>query len=118
MTTKEIAKRFYELAQQGNWNAIQDEMYHENAKSIEPQQSEGLKTVTGMDAIRQKGKEWEATIEAMHSGYCNEPQVAGDYFTCVMGFDATFKGRGRMKMDEIALYKVKDGKIVSEQFFY
>jgi hypothetical protein len=30
----------------------------------------------------------------------------------------TMKGSGRMKMDEIALYEVKDGKIVKEQFFY
>lgn len=118
MTTKEIAKKFFELAQQGNWNAIQEDMYHKDAKSIEPDHSEGLKTVSGMDAIKAKGKQWEASIEEVHSGYCNEPQVAGNYFTCVMGFDATFKGRGRMSMDEIALYEVKDGKIVSEQFFY
>jgi ketosteroid isomerase-like protein len=32
--------------------------------------------------------------------------------------DVTMKGQGRMKMDEIAVYGVKDGKIVSEQFFY
>jgi hypothetical protein len=30
----------------------------------------------------------------------------------------TVKGQGRMKMDEIAVYEVKDGKIVKEQFFY
>jgi hypothetical protein len=35
-----------------------------------------------------------------------------------MGLDATMKGVGRTKMDEIALYEVKDGKIVKEQFFY
>jgi hypothetical protein len=28
------------------------------------------------------------------------------------------KGMGRMKMDEIVVYEVKDGKIVQEQFFY
>jgi len=35
-----------------------------------------------------------------------------------MGMDCTYKGMGRQKMDEIALYEVKDGKIVKEQFFY
>ena len=35
-----------------------------------------------------------------------------------MGMDVTMKGAGRVKMDEIALYEVKDGKIVKEQFFY
>jgi hypothetical protein len=28
------------------------------------------------------------------------------------------RGLGRIKMDEIMLYEVKDGQIVSEQFFY
>jgi hypothetical protein len=28
------------------------------------------------------------------------------------------KGQGRMMLDEIALYEVKDGKIVTEQFFF
>jgi hypothetical protein len=35
-----------------------------------------------------------------------------------MGMDVTMKGQGRSKMDEIAVYEVKDGKIVKEQFFY
>jgi limonene-1,2-epoxide hydrolase len=35
-----------------------------------------------------------------------------------MGMDVTMKGPGRVQMDEIAVYEVKDGKIVKEQFFY
>jgi hypothetical protein len=27
------------------------------------------------------------------------------------------KGRGRVKLEEICAYEVKDGKIISEQFF-
>lgn len=118
MTTKEVAKRFYELSQTGNWDQIVTELYHKDAESIEPDQAQGLKTVKGVAAIREKGKQWNESIEEVHGGYSNEPQVASNYFTCAMGFDATFKGRGRMNMDEIALYEVKDGKIVKEQFFY
>jgi hypothetical protein len=35
-----------------------------------------------------------------------------------MSIDATYKERGRMAMDEICVYQVRDGKIVHEQFFY
>jgi hypothetical protein len=35
-----------------------------------------------------------------------------------MTMDATFKGRGRVNMEEICVYQVKDGKVVREQFFY
>ena len=57
-------------------------------------------------------------VEEMHGGYSNEPQVAGNHFAVAMGMDVTMKGQGRTKMDEIAVYEVKDGKIVKEQFFY
>ena len=118
MTTQEVANRFDELAQQGNWHQILDELFSADAKSIEPEGAPGLKSVTGLDQIRQKGKEWEQMIEETHGGYCSKSLVAGNYFTCAMGVEATFKGRGRQKLDEIALYKVENGKIVSEQFFF
>lgn len=118
MTTQEIANRFHALAQKGEWNTIYEELYSRDAESIEPPTSPGLKSVKGMDAIHQKGKDWEATIETVHGGYTNAPQVAGNFFTCTMGFDATFKGNGRKQMDEVCLYEVRNGKIVKEQFFY
>ncbi len=33
-----------------------------------------------------------------------------------MQLDVTMKGHGRMNLDELCLYEVKEGKIVSEQF--
>ena len=54
----------------------------------------------------------------VHSGYSTEPVVAGRFFSVAMGMDITFKGMGRMKMDEIAVYEVKDGQIVKEHFFF
>jgi hypothetical protein len=118
LTTDQVAKRFYQLAQAGKWYEIQDELFSENASSIEPATSQGLKTVTGLDAIKKKGKEWDAMIEEVYGGYCNEPQVAGNFFVCAMGVDCKMKGQPRGKMDEIALYEVRDGRIISEQFFF
>ncbi len=118
MTTQEVANRFNELAQTGQWSQIQDELFSEDAASVEPSNSPGLKSAEGIDAIRQKGQQFQTMVEEMHGGYSNEPQVAGRYFAVAMGMDCTMKGMGRQKMDEIALYEVKDGKIVKEQFFY
>jgi hypothetical protein len=118
MSTQEIAKRFYELAQQGQWNQIYDELYHAETMSIEPSHAQVLTSVKGMDKIREKGKKWNEMIEEVHGGYCNEPAVAGNFFTLTMGVEASMKGQGRMKLDEVAVYEVKDGKIVLEQFFY
>jgi len=118
MTTHDIANRFHELAQSGDWDQIQNELYADNAVSIEPANSPGLKTVEGREAIKQKGRQFGEMVEEMHGGYTNEPQVAGNHFAVAMGMDVSMKGQGRMKMDEIAVYEVKDGKIVKEQFFY
>jgi hypothetical protein len=118
LTTTEVAARFNELAKEGNWNKIQDELFAENAVSIEPPNSPGLQSVEGLPAIRQKGKQFEEMVEEMHGGYSSDPLVTGNHFAVAMGMDVTMKGAGRVKMDEIALYEVKDGKIVKEQFFY
>lgn len=118
MNTQEVANKFYELAQKGSWDAIQNELYAENAVSIEPDFAPGNSRVEGMEGIRQKGKQFQEMTEEVHSGYCNEPVVAGSHFSCAMGMDITMKGVGRTTMDEIAVYEVKNGKIVKEQFFY
>jgi ketosteroid isomerase-like protein len=118
MTTQEVANRFHELAQSGQWDKIQEELYADDAVSIEPPKSQGLQSVEGKEAIRKKGEMFNEMVEEMHGGYSREPQVAGNFFSVVMGMDVTMKGAGRMKMDEIAVYEVKDGKIVKEQFFF
>ena len=118
MTTKDVANRFNELAQTGQWQQIQDELFADNAVSIEPEHSQGMRSAQGRDTISNKGKQFGEMVEEMHGGFSNEPQVAGNHFAVAMGMDVTMKGQGRMKMDEIAVYEVKDGKIVKEQFFY
>ena len=120
MSTQEVANRFNELGQTGQYDKIQDELYAENAVSIEPEKahSMGLNNAEGINAIREKGKRFNEMVEEMHGGYSTEPVVAGNHFCLAMGMDVTFKGTGRTKIDEIAVYEVKDGKIVKEQFFY
>lgn len=118
LSTAEVAARFNEMAQTGQWDAIQNEFYAEDAVSIEPAHAQGMQSVEGLEAIRKKGQEFSSMVEEMHGGYSTEPVVAGNHFSVAMGMDVTMKGMGRMKMDEIAVYEVKDGKIVKEQFFY
>ena len=117
MTTQEVANRFHELSQQGAFDTIQNELYGKDAKSIEPAAGPFV-NAAGLDAILQKGKQFNEMIAEMHGGYCTAPVVAGNFFTLTMGMDVTFKGQPRTKFDEVAVYEVKDGKIVLEQFFF
>jgi hypothetical protein len=118
MTTQEVANRLNELFKSNNWSGIHDELFAENAKSIEPAHAQGLQTVEGMAAIKKKGEMFQSMVEEMHDGWVSEPIVGGNFISVAMGIDATMKGQGRVKMEEIAVYEVKDGKIISEQFFF
>ncbi len=118
MTTQEVANRMYELFKENKWMEVQQELFSDDAESIEPPHSKGLQSVKGKDAIKKKGDDFNNMVEEVHGGYTGEPIVAGNFIAFAMGIDATYKGMGRQKMDEIAVYEVRDGKIVKEQFFY
>jgi hypothetical protein len=120
MTTQEIAARFDELAQTGQWGQIVDELFADDAESIEPASGEAgmLPSVKGKEAMKKKGEEFNAQMEEFHSAYCTPAVIGGNHFSVAMGMEVTMKGAGRIKMDEICVYKVENGKIVKEQFFY
>ena len=103
MTTREVAARFNELARQEKWFEIQGEFFSDNEGKI---------------AVRKKGEDWVKRIEAVHRTYTTEPIVSGNHFAFGREVDLTVQGFGRIKMDEIMLYEVKNGQIVSEQFLY
>lgn len=117
-TTQEVATRFHELAQQEKWFEIQDELFSDQVRSVEPPTAKHLQNAEGKTAVRQKGEEWVKRIEAFHGGYTTSPVVGGHYFAVGRGMDITVQGLGRIQVDEVMLYEVKDGQIVLEQFFY
>jgi hypothetical protein len=118
ITTKEVAARFNELAMQEKWFEIQDELFAENVRSIEPPDSPWFKDAEGKSIVRKKGEDWVKRIEAAHSRHTTAPIVAGNHFVVGRQVDITVNGLGRIQINELMLYEVKDGQIVLEQFFY
>jgi ketosteroid isomerase-like protein len=117
MNTQDVANRLVELCRgDKNRDAI-NELYDENVVSTEPNGS-GMHIDKGKQAVLAKNQQWYDSVEVMHGFSVSDPIVASAFFACTMEYDVTFKGNGRMKMNEIALYEVKDGKIISDQFFY
>jgi hypothetical protein len=118
LTTQKVAARFNELAQQEKWFEIQDELFADNVRSVDPTNSPYFGYAEGKSPVRKKGEDWVKRIEAAHRRYTTEPIVAGNHFAVGREVDITVKGFGRIKIDEMMLYEVKDGQIVLEQFFY
>ena len=118
MTTQEVATRFNELAQQEKWFDIQDEFFADNVRSVDPPNSPYFGYAEGKSAVRKKGENFVKRIEAVHSLFTSEPLVSGNHFTVGRQKDITVQGFGRIQINQIMLYEVKDGQIVLEQFFY
>jgi len=118
MTTQEVAARFNELAKQEKWFEIQDEFFSDNVRSIDPPNSPYFGYAEGKAPVRKKGEEFVKRIEAVHRMYTTEPLVGGNHFAVGREMDITVQGLGRMQINEVMLYEVKDGRIVLEQFFY
>lgn len=118
MTTQEVADRFHELAQQEKWFQIQDEFFSDDVKSVDPERSPFFGYAEGKAAVRKKGEEFVSRIEAFHSGRTTAPIVAANHFVVGREKDMTVRPHGRIQINELMLYEVRDGKIVLEQFFY
>jgi len=118
MSTQQIAVRLAELVGQGQFEAAQRELFATDAVSIEPHASGPFeKETSGLQAILAKGKTWLSMVEKVHSCSASAPLVAGNAIALTLAMDLDMKGRGRMQLAEVCVYCVRDGKIVSEQFF-
>lgn len=75
----------------------------------------------GIDAVVAKNKHWYENNEIHHAS-AEGPFPHRDKFAVVFHYETTAKDgprKGqRTKFDEVAVYTVKDGKIVREEFFY
>jgi hypothetical protein len=121
MTTQEMANKYYELACQNKYIEIQHEFYGDNVISVEPEHAalKGMQIVTkGKSALMAKGAAFREKRETLHSQSCSEPFITGDFFSVILKRDITFKDQSRVLLEEIAIFQVKEGKIISEQFFY
>ncbi len=118
MTTREVADRLVSICRTGDFGKAINELYDKHVVSIEPEDAPSPQRVQGFDAVMNKTVEWGKGVEQVHSSKLSDPVVAGDHFAVALEVDVTMKGMGRINMDEICVYKVRDGKIVRDQFFY
>ncbi|MEO6150979.1 MAG: nuclear transport factor 2 family protein [Mucilaginibacter sp.] len=117
MNTEEVANRLVQLCREGrNLDAI-NELYADDVVSLEPE-GDSIKQTNGREAVIEHNKKWFESLEETHDTGITGPLVAATHFTCTMSYDVTMKGFGRMQLNEVCVYAVKDGKIVEEQFFY
>lgn len=122
MDTRQVAERVVELCRQGKNDEAKNTFYSADIVSIEAVAPPGMSPeCRGIEASRRKG-EWWAQNHEVHSANARGPFVLGDRFAVLFDYEVTPKtgpdSGKRTRMEEVAVYTVKDGKIVREEFMY
>ena len=115
--TYTIGKKLVEFCNAGKEYEGLKTLYAPNAISYEPMEGPN-QVCEGVEAITAKHDWWnENTI--VHASNATGPFPYGDRFAVIYDMDVTMKhDSSRVKMQEVGLYSVENGKIIKEEFMY
>ena len=118
-TTLEIGKKYVALCKEGKNDVILDELFTKDTVSVEAGAPPGQdRAANGLEAIRAKSKWWRDN-HTVHGAEFFGPYPNDDRFAVRFLYDITHKPSGkRLKMDEVGLFTVSNGKVIKEEFFY
>lgn len=119
MTLQEIANELVAGCREDRTRENLDRLYAPDAVSVEAADMGGGRETVGLAGIHGKHDWWEGAF-ITHGLTVEGPFLHGDdRFAVVFGMDTEEKATGqRTQGREVAVYHVKDGKIVKEEFFY
>ena len=117
MSYLQKAQEFQAMQGQGQTMEAFEKYYADNCTIIEVPTGERRE---GKDAQRKAIIDWFESVEEMHGGGVNSITANEEDATtcCEVWFDITFKGAGRMKMQEVGVQKWEGDQIVEERFYY
>jgi ketosteroid isomerase-like protein len=72
----------------------------------------------GKAANRKAEEEFFGSVESFNGGSVLASAVNGDVTFSEWEYDITFKGGKRVKMNQVAVRRWKNGKIANERFYY
>jgi hypothetical protein len=113
-TINEIANRLASLCTDLNFVEAYTELFSEHAVSIDP--SYKNEPLTGLANLIDREKNFLAATE-IHEINVSDAIFAGSYFSVIISMSFTPKGQETKKLEELCVYKVEYGKIISQQFF-
>ena len=119
MTTQDVAEELVKLCSQGKFDEAMNAFYSPEIVSVEASAPAGQSRESkGLPAVQAKAEWWSKNHE-VHSVKVEGPLVAGSHFAVTYKLEVTFKPENRrFHMEEIGIYKVANGQVVYEEFFY
>jgi hypothetical protein len=122
MDAKQVGMKLVEFCRNGlNLEAISS-LYSPDIVSVEPMGSAEMPAEQhGIEKVVAKNKWWYENHD-IHHAHAEGPFPHQDRFAVIFEYEVTPKAGpqqgNRNRFREVALYTVKDGKIVREEFFY
>lgn len=121
MTAMEVGKKLVALCSEGKTMEALDTLYSDRIVSIEAMAMGDIPArMEGIEAIRGKNQWWYDNHQ-IHAASALGPFCGhrADQFAVYFDYDITNTTSGeRNRLREVALYTVKNGKIVQEEFLY
>jgi hypothetical protein len=115
MTTQEVAEQLLALVNEGKNLQAEEELYAQDVVSHEP---DARGTVSGLENVMAKTRQAFESFEEFYGATNTLVGVNGDTFLMSFEMDLKPKGGERMTMKEFGLYRVADGKVVEEHFYF
>ncbi|HEX5659680.1 MAG TPA: SnoaL-like domain-containing protein [Polyangiales bacterium] len=120
MSAREVGEKLVAFCKAGQNVQSIETLYADDIESVEAAAPPGGSGITrGKAAVLATNVKWLEAHE-IHSAVTEGPYPHGeDRFAVIFRYDVTNRASGqRMKLDEVALYTLQDGKIAKEEFFY
>jgi len=111
---EELDKKLNDAILSGKAMEAFEELYDENVVMQENSDPE----FRGKDFNRKREQDFFSNVEAWHGGQVLASAVSGDVSFSEWTMELTLKGVGRIKLDQVAVRRWKDGKIVHERFYH
>lgn len=113
-STADNVRALVSLVEQGRFLEAFEEFYAEDVTMQENAQP----PVVGKPAARRKEEQFVGAIRTLHESRAVSVLVTGDRAAIHWNAEYTFADGSRMRFDQIAHQVWRDGRIVSERFFY
>jgi hypothetical protein len=113
-TISEIAGRLVSLLKEQKFVDAYRELFSDDALSIDPIYAD-QPPLKGLDLLVEREGQFLQRAQ-IHAIEVSDALIAGNYFTISLKMDFTAAGE-RKNLGELCVYKIKQGKIVSQQFF-
>ena len=116
----DVARDFTDMLRQGQFVAARERFWADDVRSIEPHDlPDGIAAeVSGIEAARAKTARWLGSRH-IHDLSIDGPFVTGNQFALFLDMMIAGQPSGAdQPFTEIAIFTVRDGRIIEERFFY